>query len=127
MKRIMDIKKKIIRHKKQSIHYLENAFHFIKQEDAEKASEFLWGAMTQALKAVAMSKDKLLKRHDDIKKYALEFRKSGDEDIYYAFNIAQSLHSNFYETGLSLGDVIIGADEIKKAIAKLLSQIPEEN
>ena len=123
----MGIKEKIIRHKKQSIHYLENAFRFIKQEDAEKASEFLWGAMAQALKAVAMSKDKLLKRHDDIKKYALEFRKSGDEDIYYAFNMAQSLHSNFYEMGLSLDDVIIGADEIKKAIAKLLSQIPEEN
>ncbi len=123
----MGIKEKIIRHKKQSIHYLENAFHFIKQEDAEKASEFLWGAMAQALKAAAMSKDKLLRKHNDIKKYALEFRKTGDEDIYHAFNMAQSLHSNFYETGLSLDDVIIGADEIKKAIAKLLSQIPEEH
>ncbi len=127
MKHTMDIKGKIIRHKKQSVHYFENALKSIDAGDAEKASEFLWGSMAQALKAVAMSKDKLLKRHDDIKKYALEFRKSGDEDIYYAFNMAQSLHSNFYETGLSLDDVIIGADEIKKAIANLLSQIPEEN
>ncbi len=127
MKHTMDIKEKIIRHKKQSVHYLENAFHFIKQEDAEKASEFLWGAMTQALKAVAMSKGKLLKRHDYIKKYALEFRKSGDEDIYYAFNTAQSLHSNFYESGLLLEDVVMGAEDVKKAVAKLLSHIPKEN
>jgi hypothetical protein len=123
----MDIKRQITRHKKQSIHYLENAFHFIKQEDAEKASEFLWGAMTQALKAVALSKDKMLKSHNDIRKYAFEFRKSGDEDIYYAFSMAQSLHSNFYETGLSMEDVNIGANEIKKAMTKLLSQIPGEN
>ena len=122
----METKKRIRRHRAQSIHYLEDAIHFIDIGDAEKASEFLWGAMSQALKAVAMSKDTLLKRHDDIKKYALDFRKSGDEDIYRAFNVAQSLHSNFYETGLSLEDVIIGADEIKKAIAKLLSQIPED-
>ena len=123
----MEAKGKIKKYKTQSAHYFENALKFIAAGDAEKASEFLWGSMAQALKAVAMSKDKLLKRHDDIKKYALEFRKSGDEDIYYAFNRAQSLHSNFYETGLSLDDVIIGADEIKRAIAKLLSQIPEEN
>lgn len=122
----MDIKKKISRHKKQSIHYLENASIYIKQKDAEKASEFLWGAMSQALKAAALSKDMLLRRHNDIRKYALELRKTGYEDIYHAFTIAQSLHSNFYETGLLLEDVAIGAEEIKNAMAKLLSQIPEE-
>jgi len=117
----------MIRHKKQSVHYFENARHYIDAHDAEKASEFLWGSMTQALKAVAMSKDKLLKTHSDIRKYALEFRKSEDKDIYNAFNTSQYLHGNFYETGLLLEDVVIGADEINKAVTKLLSRIPSEN
>jgi hypothetical protein len=123
----METSKKIIKHKKQSIHYLENAFHLIELGETEKASELLWGSMTQALKAAAMTKDKLLRSHYDMRNYAMEFRKAGYEDIYRAFNTAQSLHSNFYETGLSMEDVVIGAEEIKSAVAKLLSQIPEES
>lgn len=121
----MDTRQKMIKHKKQSIHYFENARHYIDARDAEKASEFLWGSMAQALKAVAMSKDKLLKSHNDMERYAREFAKSEDKDVYDAFRDAQFLHSNFYETGLSLDDVVISAAEINKAVAKLLSQIPD--
>ena len=123
----METKRKIKRHKAQSVHYFENALHYIDAHDAEKASEFLWGSLTQALKATAMTKDKPLRSHTDIERYAREFIKSEDKDIYDAFEKAQSLHSNFYETGLSLETIVISADAINKAVVKLLSRIPDEN
>ena len=123
----METKKRTKRYRTQSVHYFENALRFIEAGDAEKASEFLWGSMAQALKAVAASRDIQLKSHKDIRDYAMELaRTPQDENIRHAFNNAQSLHSNFYESGLILEDVVIGAEDVKTAVAKLLSFIPEE-
>jgi hypothetical protein len=124
----LEAKKRIQKYRTQSIHYFENALHFIEAGDAEKASEFLWGSMTQALKAVAAGRDKKrLKSHKDIRDYAFETARAlRDESIRHAFNSAQSLHSNFYESGLLLEDVIVAAEDVKAAVAKLLSLIPEE-
>ena len=122
-----ELKERIKKYKAQSVHYFENALKFIAAGDAEKASEFLWGSMTQALKAVAGSRDIWLKSHKDIRDYALELARAlKDEDIRHAFDKAQSLHSNFYESGLMLEDVVIAAEEVKAAVAKLLNLIPEE-
>ena len=54
------------KYKPQSIHYLENAFKFIKVGNPEKAGEFLWGSMAQALKAVAASRGRELNTHQEI-------------------------------------------------------------
>ncbi len=123
----MDVKKEIEKHRTQSIHYLENAFYFIEAGDAEKASEFLWGSMAQAIKAVAASKEIWLRSHKRIRDHALELAKAlQDESIKNTFYHAQSLHSNFYETGLLMEDVAILAEDVRAAVAKLLSLIPEE-
>ena len=121
-----EIRDRIEKYKTQSIHYFENALKFIEAGDAEKASEFLWGSMAQALKAVAASKDIWLKSHKDIRDYAMELaRAPKDENIRHAFDYAQSLHSNFYESGLLLEDVAIAAEDVKKVVVKLLNLIPE--
>ena len=123
-----ELKDKAVKHKAQSIHYYENALHFLEMGDAEKASEFLWGSMSQALKAFAAYAGKKLQSHDDIRRFALKLTKEvKNESIWLAFTSAQSLHSNFYETGLLLEDVIIGAEIIKKVASELLSQIPTDN
>jgi len=123
----LDTKKRVKRYKTQSIHYFENALKFIEVGDTEKASEFLWGSMAQALKATAASKDIQLRNHKDIRDYALELaRVLPDESIRHTFNNAQSLHSNFYESGLMLEDVIIAAEDVKETVTKLLSFIPKE-
>ena len=123
----MEAKKRIKRYNTQSVHYFENALKFVEVGDAEKASELFWGSMTQALKAVAASRDIRLKSHKDIRDYAFELARAlPDESIRHAFNNAQSLHSNFYESGLMLEDVVIAAEDVKAAVAKLLSLIPEE-
>jgi len=38
----MKARESVERYKAQTVHYLQNAFHFIEVGDAEKASEFLW-------------------------------------------------------------------------------------
>ena len=49
-----------------------------------------------------------------------------DDSIRHAFDYAQSLHSNFYESGLTLEEVAIGAEDVKATVAKLLRLISEE-
>ena len=121
----MKAEKKIKKYKTQSVHYFENALHFIEKGDAEKASEFLWGSMAQALKAVAASRDIQLRSHRDVRDYAMELARTlHDESIGHAFDKAQSLHSNFYESGLMLDDVVVGAERVKAAVTKLLNYIP---
>jgi len=114
------------KHRDQSIHYLENAFKFIEGGDAEKASEFLWGGMTQALKAVAASKEIKLKSHRQIWDYAKELSRSlNDKEIFDAFLQANSLHSNFYESELTVVDVATLAEGIRPTIGKLLGLLPK--
>ena len=123
----MEIKERIRKYRAQSAHYLENAFISIEAGDLEKASEFLWGSMAEALKAVAASKDIQLKSHKDVRDYAVELARAlQDDSIRRTFNNAQSLHSNFYESGLILEDVAIGAEDVRAAVAKLLNLIPEK-
>ena len=124
----MEIKDRAEKHKAQSIHYWGNALHFIDAGDAEKASEFLWGSVTQALKAVAASNDIQLKSHNLLRSYAIALTKQlKDESIKDVFDLAQSLHSNFYETGLLMEDVAMAAEKVKVVVDKLLRLISEED
>jgi len=123
----LEAKERIKKYKTQSVHYFENALKFIAAGDAEKASEFLWGSMAQALKAVAGSRDIRLKSHKDVRNYAMELARTlRDDNIRHAFDYAQSLHSNFYESGLLLEDVAIAAEDVKKVVVNLLNLIPDE-
>lgn len=119
-------KRRIKKYTSQSIHYFENADYFINASDLEKASEFLWGSMTQALKAVAASKGIQIRSHRQLRDYAMELARAlPDDNIRHAFDKAQSLHSNFYESGLLLEDVVIAADDIRAGVRKLLGLIPQ--
>ena len=119
------LKERIEKHKSQSSHYFENALRFIEKGDAEKASEFLWGSVAQALKALAASKEIQLKSHRQLRDYATELtRQLKDESIKNTFDLAQSLHSNFYETGLLLEDVAVGAENVRATLAKIFRLIP---
>lgn len=111
----------------QSIHYLENALESIQAGEVEKASEFLWGSLAQALKAVAASKEIELRTHWNITDYAKDLAKQqGDKSIYDVFGHASYLHSNFYEAKLRMEDVQIYAEEIRDMVRKLLDLIPTE-
>ena len=128
MRSKLEARDKVNKFRTQSIHYFENALHFIDAGDAEKASEFLWGSLSQALKAVAASRDIRIESHKGIRDYAMELARTlGDDSIRYTFISAQSLHSNFYESGLLLEDVVMGAEDVKNLVAKLFELIPTED
>lgn len=115
----------IERYRDLSIHYLQNAFEFIDAGDAEKASEFLWGSMAEALKAVAACKGVKIIRHWDIGDYAKNLAKERqDEAITDVFGKASNLHSNFHEGELSMEQVSAYAQRIRSEVDKLLRLIP---
>ncbi len=120
----MEVRNQALKYRDQSDHYFANALRLLDAGEAEKAGELLWGSLSQALKAVAADNGRELRSHDDIRAYALELtRKMEDEGIWYAFVTAQYLHSRFYETGLNIEDVKIGAETIEQARRKLLALI----
>jgi len=124
----LEPKVKVERYAARSLKYLRNAAKSIDNGDAEKASEFLWGSIVQALKALAISKGFFLKNHAAIWNYVDALTKdSGNKEIRDAFVTANLLHTNFYESELGLERVRILADDIKFAVGKLLSYIPKED
>ncbi len=121
----MDIKSKAEKYAVQSLHYLNNASKSIDDANPDKASEFLWGSMTQALKALAANKEIHLRSHRQIWDFVESLTKElKDRSIYDAFLHANLLHTNFYETELELKDVRNIAEEIRVAVGKLLGLIP---
>ena len=116
------------KYRAQSTHYFENALSSIQAGDAEKAGEFLWGSMAEAIKAVAASEERELNTHGDIRKYAAELaKKHNDTSIWDVYGIANSLHGNFYEAGLSLEEVQTHAERIRTTVVKLFNLIPGES
>ena len=111
----------------QSRHYLENSQSAIDLGELEKAVEFLWGSMALAIKAVAAFKGIELRSHRLLWDYAREVsRELQEESIFTAFRDANSLHSNFYETGMSLDILLDSEDRIRQVVGRLISMIPPE-
>ena len=49
-----------------------NAYLSLQRDELKKASEFLWGSLTQAIKAVAALKELRLRSHREIWNYLVE-------------------------------------------------------
>ena len=108
----------------RSRYYLRNASKFIDADNTEKASEFLWGSMAQAIKALAASKGIHLKTHNQIRQYVNSITKElGDKSIYDTFIKANFLHVNFYESELNMEDVRLIAEDIRIGVEKLLDLV----
>ena len=109
------------KHGKQSVHYLGNSLEFLEKKELEKASEFSWGSVAQALKSVAGRKGLQLRSHNSLREYARALAKeTGDESLYTMFLEVQNLHSNFYEADLPSEDVEFVTERARKLVAKLL-------
>ncbi len=106
---------------RQSLLYLNNALEEINKQNYEKAGEFLWGSVAEALKALQMARKGLrVKRHREFWDIARELsREYADESIYVIFREANSLHSNFYEASLKEEDVKISFERVRILVGKL--------
>jgi hypothetical protein len=118
---------RVLNYRVGAIHYLGNAQEFLRQQEFTKASEFIWGAMAQAIKAVAASKGFELRQYRELWDYARELaRELNDPSMFQDFRQANSLHSNFYEAGLPAEEVIDSVETVGATVGKLLSLLPEE-
>ena len=109
------------RYAEQSVTYVLNGGKAFAEKEYEKAGEFLWGGMAEALKAHAAKNGRLLKRHDQIISYARELSKMlKDPDLYDAFRKVQGLHSNFYEADVDAAEVEAIIRDTRPYIGKIL-------
>ena len=106
---------------------MHNAFVTLDDGQLEKASEFLWGGMALAVKAVAAMREIELGTHDAIWEYAkLISQQLDDEALFNAFRDANRLHVNFYDSGLTREMVLDSEERIRQGVAKLLNLMPRE-
>jgi len=79
-------------------HYLCNAEETIKKEELRKASELLWGAITQAIKALGSASNIYIGKHGEFFDFVRDVgRETNDNELYLLFLDLNALHKNFYD------------------------------
>jgi hypothetical protein len=102
--------------------YSGDAEALIKKGDYIQASEKLWGAASQAVKAVAAKRNLELRSHGDLNNFVANIRREAKEpEIRRLWQIAISLHQNFYEAWLPEETVKESLEDIKRFKQKLKS------
>jgi len=103
--------------------YFSEAKELLKEEDYVQASEKLWGAASQMVKAVAAKRNLELRSHSDLNRFVAELRREANEpEIRRLWQIATSLHQNFYEAWLP-GETVKESVEDIKRFREMLEQI----
>ncbi len=103
--------------------YLREAEELIEKKDYPQASEKIWGAFVEALKAIASERGISLGTHRSIAIFVTELDKEyPDLKLREVFRHAESLHVNFYEDHLPEDYVIESKQVILRAIEQLLAR-----
>ena len=100
--------------------YLDEAEEFLAKGDPVQASEKLWGAAAEMVKAVAAKRGISLKSHRDLWEFVAKLTDElNDPDITKLFAVANALHQNFYEDWMPLNAVKKSAEAVKQLNEKL--------
>jgi hypothetical protein len=107
--------------------YLENALIALQDGEAGKAGELLWGSVSQAIHAVALSKNRSVETHRGMKNFVIQLaRDLEDKTIETNFLLAESLHHNFYTIQQGPEDIAIVLPAVQELVRKLFDLIPPE-
>ncbi|MEM2917434.1 MAG: PaREP1 family protein [Candidatus Bathyarchaeia archaeon] len=94
--------------------YFVNAEKLAREGEFTKASEFLWGAVTQAIKALAAKFDIRIDKHSQFFGFMETLAKEVKEpQLYEDFLFLNDLHKNFYDEKIRPADYEI---YLKKAV-----------
>ena len=100
--------------------YLKESEVFMGKGDYVQASEKLWGAAAEMVKAVAAKRGVELKTHGDLWGFVRELRNElKDPELSRLFLQANYLHQNLYEGVLPAEAVTDGAGAVKQFVDKL--------
>lgn len=114
----------IKRRLKEQSRLFDQYIQYAKKKDFVKASEFLWGSISNIACAIAHIYGKSLSRH----KKTLDFIKELDEKREYRsyINALNALHSNFYHGWMDEENFLDNARKAEKIRKWLLSKLEEE-
>lgn len=100
--------------------YLRDAEELLRKKDYAQASEKLWGACAEVIKAVAAKRGKELGTHRSIGEFVTKLHKEHpDWNLIDSFSIASSLHVNFYEDHMPPEHVLRGEKIVKEFVKQL--------
>jgi len=104
--------------------YWREAMELLEKGDYIQASEKLWGASAEAVKAVAASRGITLGTHASLFQFVSQLARENPElGLVDAFHVANSLYTNFYEGWLTGDFVKRGAEIVQGFIDKLKNLI----
>lgn len=100
--------------------YLKNGEKFLAEGELAQACEKFWGAVAEAIKAIAESRGwEHVKHRHLMETISRLFRETRDEELLRLMASAERLHSNFYENFMSKEEVEVHITDAKKLIEKL--------
>jgi hypothetical protein len=100
--------------------FLAQASDELAQGDSVQASEKLWGAAAQMLKAVAARRGWPHNSHRRLFEAAARLaEESGDDELSALFREASGLHTNFYEDWMPASMVQSAIPAIERLVSKL--------
>ena len=119
-KESLDPESKVEIHLKLCEKFLKDVEELLARGDFVQASEKAWGASAQIVKAVTAKRGRELKSHGELHKFVSELREEiGDQEIRRLWQVATSLHHNFYENWLPKEIVRESIEDVKKFVEKL--------
>lgn len=107
-------------HKLTSKQMLAKAGDALVQDDLLQASEKLWGAVAHMVKGIAEQRGWSHHGHRELYQVVnMLVHETGDRELRTLFDIANSLHSNFYENWMPREWIEDRADRVKELVEKL--------
>jgi len=100
--------------------YWSNALKYVGEGKFSKASEFLWGAVAQSIKAAAAMRDISITRHSAFFDFMRELSKElEDKELYKSFLFLNDLHKNFYDEYIGPAEFQIYLEEAGKFLQRI--------
>ncbi len=116
----MDNLNKAQRHVRRRDDYYNNALKYAATGKFPKASEFLWGAVTQSLKALAATRDITIATHAAFFSFTRDISKElEDEEFHKSFLFLNTLHKNFYDEVIDPKDFQMYRKEAESFLRKI--------
>ena len=101
-------------------HLLGQARAELEQGDIRQASEKGWGAAAQMVKAIAENRGWQHRTHAALFRVVTDVvSETGDDEIHNLFNVANSLHTNFYENWNTAESVRSALSDVERLVEKL--------
>lgn len=100
-------------------HYYRNMKEALSKKEYQKASELLWGSVTQSIKALASLSGIKIRSHNKFKSFTRRIAKDIEDWEYHdLFLSLQHLHQNFYDEHVDPLDFPIYHEKARNFIKK---------